>query len=466
MRPHRIKVYTDFEHPTLGTLRATDKVTISKRRNQPISWSGTLLSPSGTEFVSTSFSNEIGYLQAKFQIFGGTPGHESLSAIWSSPHLIPLTYEWNASEGGYDVSTGGADKSFLLQKPDLSRTTFQTTSSSVVRSSDIIKDLCTHYADKESVDVTIPTNIEWAGTFWDPPIREFQVQNTKFLDRILELLDLNRSIYYFDSAGTMRFTQPILKKETDADWTYVDNLNIFQVGLSMNTVDKYDAIELTNSGKNPVAMSQDFKTIGRITGVSLGGDLIHVEVKAVATNCHIVNPTLFDNDTIVDYIIDEPLGIHHGTGVYRFYNVLKANKIDFTLAYTDSVPLDFNLHLEAYGKDPAFYNSVFGIINDSFTVTVPSNASTSARKKKITISLLPNQDYARALGELMLAELGSHVYSLTFKIPFNPWLEVGQTVKIVDTRGETTGVYLVEEVDIESDVDEPSTTFKTKRYRT
>ncbi len=336
---------------------------------------------------------------------------------WESPHLVLNDTNWDPGTGYVNLS--GTDASELLSIENQSMTSWQSTPSLIVYAKTIIEAILTAYGIN-SCDLT---------GFTDFPVKLFHFTNARPLDMILQLLDLKGAHWMFKENNKFYAYTPNYKSAGPPVWTLKHGEKLLALTYKQSRGNIYNQVTIcrTKSSGNIIA-STEGKEYGE-----------HTMAFDPALN------VMFVFEPLVACMLDtqqNPVAWRDGEGLYHT-NPGDCNGavygVKWNVGVTPTYPQGSeNVYWKArvLGEWSQAIPEEFGPFEDFGNVVVKDSsliAKYGLRQAPDVPDnpLIWNEQAATDYGRRIIEDSCRTLEMIEGAIPFNPWFEPGQTIKVV-----------------------------------
>jgi hypothetical protein len=354
------------------------------------------------------------YLQLEITINGAT---------WLSPWLLPTRYRWGQEDAATVTLTGTDLSDMLLQKPKVNAdgegefSDYVSTSTHLYTAREIVADLL----KKRGITT-------YSLEFTDYPIAKYSPKGTTVLDMIKEILWVVQAEWYFDRNVFVARDRDY-NPSGPAKWTWVDRYHIKQVSCARSIEGLVNQVTIKKTEQSNVLGEQE----------CTGGDCIGYQTVSLSSPANVAQ---LDIEEIVKYkdsgnfvptwfdANDKVLGngwTYSGTTPASSVQWVYEPDFDATFTTSDFVA-DWTPHYKVvvYGKtatsmpDWPQFDAGFEIIVDNTN----NQALYGVRpdNEAVENTLIPNAEYAEALGNKLIAESIRRMREGVFEAVLNPFI--------------------------------------------
>lgn len=411
------------------------EITLSKRKNEPFSWTATLdngsrnYSPYNASsayygWLTPDTWNASGVINRVWQIKINTGGR-----LWESPYLTLDDFSHNGSIGGQQVSLSGIDLTEYLMRENQTMASWISLPGNIKMAKTIAGQILTNFK---------VTNYNIS--FTDYPVWKLHFQGERPLDVLNRLFAVPRCVWYWDK-DTFFIKDPAWKPNGPADWTYASGNNLI-------------LLDYKRSKRALVNQVEARRTLDAVyTGADQEGN--DVGAKEITFSTPLWNATM-QRETrycYIDYVYWHNAKGETGTSPGPLEPVTKVTFIVWPWA---SVPYGSQYYWRVIIRGMENYSdTVLGtnLFDRQYHVRIKNQTSIDKyglrpEREPYEDPMIPNREWARRYCERKLDESGRLLETMTFECPLNPFMEPNDTARITENHAGIDGYFLIENVDI------------------
>lgn len=430
-----------------------ENLNISKKRNEPFSWTATLdnrtrnyspynLSSTYYGWLFPDIWNSSGLIEKVWQIKIITGGR-----TWESPYLTLIDYSHSGSQGSQITLTGSDLTEYLLREN-------QTMASWISRPGTV-------YMAKQ-IEAQILANFKvtkYNLSHTDYPVWKLHFQGERPLDILNRLWDIPNCTWRW-KGDTIYVGDPAWKPNGPADWTYKSGDNLILVNYKRS---KAALVNIVEARRTLDSVFQGADQEGNDVGskeITFTQPIWNVTLQRETKDCYIDYVYYWNANGEIATI---PTGIEPITKITFIVIPLTANT-------NSMVGRQYYWRVIARGMEN-YSDTILGtsLFDQEYHVRVTNETSVNKygprpQREPEENPLIPNKAWAKTYCERKLDNSGRLVETLTFECPANPFMEPEDTVNINEAHTGINGYFLVENVDINISGGDISQQFGCSKY--
>ena len=392
-------------------------ITVSDEENKPLEWSIATRPDRARNFAPLLADN---YRPAVFS------SAQVINKPWSiSVSIGGMTKSWNdlvlwkapraSSYSNYNTEFSGTDYSRLLANPNQSMNSWQSSSSKIYYSNDIIREILPKFGVNQSQ--LLPDSESF-------PLRVCHFQDQTPLDAILNLIEIPVAKYRFEGKKFIVYLPNY--NSSGCDWSYVANKSIFNINGDQNIEEAYNRITVLRT--ESVAATELHEKIGT---EACGQKTITFKTNRYHPQKRILGRTCFGK--VINWQWIDTNGTYSDLPGYN--GVASGARFTFQQEITDS-PVNAQWAIEISGV-PSEFLGLTSSFDDAFKITRSdynriSDYGLLEDPDSEENPLIPNEQWAIKHGDRKLQEYEREIESYTAAVKLNPWIKPGHIIRVTE----------------------------------